>query len=339
MIHRAMMVMAVTSFLSSSTPSCYTSSHAFVMVATSNFSPVLHRHSLSTSAANAVQLVHSDFFVHTTTPVGGDHEAKTITSRSSFTKPPVIFLHGLLGNRRNFATIGRSLAQQLDRKRRIIGVDLRNHGDTASNIPHSMTYQEMALDVLAFLDREAIAEAVLVGHSMGGKVAQAVALLHPERVQGLVVLDIAPVTYCPQKDPHWKAVVDILHVLNNVPTSSNLDRKHVDTVLQQHIPDPALRAFLLTNWDVKTASWKIPIGALVDQLPHLATFVETTNQFHGDAFFIHGGQSRFVRHAYLNTIASFFPNHLLTTIKGAGHWVHAEAPEDTTALLKQFLDR
>ena len=59
----------------------------------------------------------------------------------------------------------------------------------------------------------------------------------------------------------------------------------------------------------------------------------------GDAFFIHGGQSKFVRHAYMDTIASYFPNHMLTTIRGAGHWVHAEAPDDTIALLKRFLDR
>jgi pimeloyl-ACP methyl ester carboxylesterase len=59
----------------------------------------------------------------------------------------------------------------------------------------------------------------------------------------------------------------------------------------------------------------------------------------GDAFFIHGGQSRFVRSSHIPTIASYFPNHLLTTVRGAGHWIHAEAPDDTTALLKKFLDR
>lgn len=62
-------------------------------------------------------------------------------------------------------------------------------------------------------------------------------------------------------------------------------------------------------------------------------------QYNGDVFFIHGGASRFVRHTHMKTIASFFPNHMLTTIRGAGHWVHAEAPDDTVALLKKYLDR
>jgi pimeloyl-ACP methyl ester carboxylesterase len=62
-------------------------------------------------------------------------------------------------------------------------------------------------------------------------------------------------------------------------------------------------------------------------------------QYHGDVFFIHGGASRFVRHSHISTIASFFPNHMLTTIRGSGHWVHAEAPDDTIALLKRYLDR
>ena len=62
-------------------------------------------------------------------------------------------------------------------------------------------------------------------------------------------------------------------------------------------------------------------------------------QYMGDAFFIHGGQSRFVRHGHMETIGRYFPNHMLTTVRGAGHWVHAEAPDATIALLKRYLDR
>lgn len=67
--------------------------------------------------------------------------------------------------------------------------------------------------------------------------------------------------------------------------------------------------------------------------------VNETVQYHGDVFFIHGGASRFVKMSHLPTIASYFPNHMLTTIRGSGHWVHAEAPDDTIALLKRYLDR
>ena len=214
-----------------------------------------------------------------------------------------------------------------------------------------MSYHEMAADIVAFLDAQGIQKAVLVGHSVGGKVAKAVALLAPHRVDSLVVLDIAPVAYT-TADAHWKAVVDILHTMkavkvNNDTSSSSSRQKHhapnnskrqVEMLLQPQIPDPALRAFLLTNWDASRNDWKIPVPQICDALDQLADF-DLDGRFEGDCFLIHGGQSRFVRHLYIDRIAQLFPNHLLTTIKGAGHWVHAEAPEDTTALLKRFLDR
>jgi pimeloyl-ACP methyl ester carboxylesterase len=201
-----------------------------------------------------------------------------------------------------------------------------------------MHYSDMAADVIDFLDRQEIEQAVLVGHSMGAKVAQAVALLEPARVEGLVVLDMAPVQYTEQ-DAHWKAVVDIMQVLNQA--KAGMTKKEVDAHLQSSIPDPALRAFVLTNWDVSKADWKIPIADIYRQMDKLADFdfCPDAHQYDGDVFMIHGGQSRFVRHAYMERIGQYFPNHLLTTVKGAGHWVHAEAPEDTTALLKQYLDR
>jgi pimeloyl-ACP methyl ester carboxylesterase len=207
----------------------------------------------------------------------------------------------------------------------------------------------MAHDVISWLDRHQIDKAVLVGHSMGGKVAQAVALLYPHRVDGLVVLDIAPVRYAREADPSWKAVGDIVSVLASLEVQPGASRSHVDQQLRSTVPDPALRAFCLTNLDPKAGRWKIPLDTIASNLHHLADFDLSSaaqsdgekqhHQYLGDAFFIHGGQSRFVRSSHIPTIASYFPNHLLTTVRGAGHWIHAEAPDDTTALLKKFLDR
>ena len=270
---------------------------------------------------------------------------------------PVVFLHGLLGNKKNFASLARSLARQLQRQRRIFGLDMRNHGDN-DNPMADMTYPQMAADVVAWMDAQKMPQAVLVGHSMGGKVAQAVALLHPDRVDGLVILDMAPVQYSEATDATWEAVCNIVRCLQQVPshddgstTESGLTKRKIDAALRNDIPDPALRAFCLTNWDDKMGRWKIPMDIIAGQLPTLAAFdvvsIDSSNSnnatdglsYQGDAFFIHGGQSRFVRHSHLPTIQQYFPNHMLTTIRGSGHWVHAEAPEDTLSLLLQFLDR
>lgn len=250
---------------------------------------------------------------------------------------PVLLLHGLLGSKRNFATLASSLGNQLEKPRRIFGVDLRNHGD--SDHAPDMTYPAMAKDVLDFMDAQSLDRVILVGHSMGGKVAQTMSLLHPHRVEGLVVLDIAPVQYT-SLDSHWKAVEDIMHAMRlagDASTKSDLDKK-----LRPSIPDPNLRAFVLTNFDVRRGGWKIPVTTICEQLEHIAGFdlpEHATIRYEGDVFIIHGGQSRFVRHAYMDRIAELFPNHMLTTVRGAGHWVHAEAPDDTIALLKQYLDR
>jgi pimeloyl-ACP methyl ester carboxylesterase len=253
-------------------------------------------------------------------------------------------LHGLLGSKRNFASIGTSLSNQLSRKRRIFGVDLRNHGETCRHVDNwrdEMEYSDMAQDVLSFMNEQKLDKAVLVGHSMGGKVAQACALLEPERVDGLVVLDIAPVTYTTE-DAHWKAVQDIIECMTKVNVGPGVTKQMVDQQLRQAIPDPALRAFVLTNLDVSGGGcqWKIHLHAIAKQLDRLAAFdIPSHHRYDGDVFFIHGGQSKFVRSSYMQSISDYFPNHLLTTIRGAGHWVHAEAPDDTTALLKRYLDR
>ena len=249
-------------------------------------------------------------------------------------EPPVLLLHGLLGSKRNFSSIATSLAAQLDKKRRIMALDLRNHGDNTHDWRSDMSYASMAQDVVAAMDRHQLKKAVLVGHSMGGKVAQAMALLFPERVDGLVVLDIAPVSYS-NKEPHWEAVQGIVLALTQVP--EGLSKREVDAQLRETVSDPALRAFLLTNWNDGT--WNIPMHHIEAQLELLAGFDIPQNQYMGDVFFIHGGQSRFVRHSHMETIASYFPNHMLTTVRGAGHWVHAEAPDATVALLKKYLDR
>lgn len=161
------------------------------------------------------------------------------------------------------------------------------------------------------------------------------------------MIDIAPVQYT-EDEPHWKAIVDIIEALSTTKLAPGMTKRDVDMQLQQAIADPALRSFCLTNYDQKSGEWKVHLDSISSQLDVLAgfdIFSETDergghiNPYSGDAFFIHGGQSRFVRHKHIDAIANHFPNHMLTTIRGAGHWVHAEAPEDTTALLKRFLDR
>jgi pimeloyl-ACP methyl ester carboxylesterase len=245
-----------------------------------------------------------------------------------------------------------------------------------------MSYSDMARDVLAFIDKISSDKAVIVGHSMGGKVAQSLALMAPERVAGLVVLDIAPVRYYSDSrkgtgdDTGWKVVEEIVRSVAQIDLEEGgyKTKREVDAVLRDGIlEDPALRAFVLTNLEQlrgkdneeespSLLKWKIHWDGIVNELDRIAGFdvhdqpmdedIEALDgeqqsssssfsqfTYDGDVFFIHGGASRFVRSSHLSTITSYFPNHMLTTIRGVGHWVHAEAPDDTIALLKRYLDR
>jgi len=164
-------------------------------------------------------------------------ESKVIISKSGSNKltlhpvihEPVIILHGLLGSKRNFSTLGKSLARQLKKRRRILAVDLRNHGEN-EDWRDEMGYPTMAGDVISFLDSQGIEKCVIVGHSIGGKVANAVALLYPERVSGLVVLDISPVEYT-DDNWSWKAVKHIIEELVKIPLEKYITKKEVDVEL------------------------------------------------------------------------------------------------------------
>jgi esterase len=141
-------------------------------------------------------------------------------------------------------------------------------------------------------------------------------------------------------------------------------RRYVDSQLRERIPDPTIRAFCMTNWDSLLGQWKIPLPTIMRNLPTLAAFDLENNgnehdhinqdgdqgrrrvakdrtflQYTGDVLIIHGGKSRFVRASHLPVFSNYFPNHLVVTIRGAGHWLHAEAPDDTVALLIKYLSR
>ncbi|CAM9556430.1 unnamed protein product [Ectocarpus sp. 13 AM-2016] len=311
-------------------------------------------------------------------------------SSSSFT--PVVIMHGLLGNSRNFQGWGAKLvkasntfacATSLDQERRVFAVDMRNHG--ASSHHDSMTYVDMANDVLGFLADKGLSEAVLIGHSMGGKAAAMTALLHPQVVKGLVVMDIAPVSYSinmcerwfhtlmtplPQSArvdaTNWGETQKIIDAIHKMPLEGVTSRRDADELLAKDIVDPALRAFAVTNLDKDPASggwaWRININAIQRSMGVLAQFdsgkrhqeeidgrfkgigggdghADELGAYKGDALFVAGGNSRYIRSQHLKEIGNLFPRFVVSTIKDAGHWVHADNPTETLRLAKSFLDR
>ena len=270
-----------------------------------------------------------------------------VGSRALTTEPAIVVLHGLLGSGSNFATWAKALANSCDaegRPRRVLLADLRNHGESAHR--SEMDFNDMAADVVHMLDEEGIDRAVLFGHSIGGKVAMATALLHRERVERLCVIDIAPTTY-DESEEQWASVVSVVSAMRSVNLGICATKKDVDLQLARSVSDPSLRAFVLTNL-LRTPtlaggnlfSWRVNLAAIESSLSVLAGWkVESADSspYSGNTLFIAGGKSRFLRSSHLPAIQTNFERFSLSTIRSAAHWVHADEPEALLVIASNFL--
>lgn len=243
---------------------------------------------------------------------------------------PVVLLHGLFGSGDNL----NQLAQELAAHHQVISLDLRNHGRS----PHDplMSYPLMAQDVVETLNQLGVNKADIIGHSMGGKVAMQLALQHAKKVNRLIVVDIAPVTY----SAHHHAVFRALDKLNQqLPIAS---RKAADAILAAEIDTAELRQFLLKNLvtddEGEGLVWRIGYSAIRQQYPQLLKAPSGPLPYTGSTLFIRGGDSDFILPDHRMATLHAFPKAQLREIPGAGHWLHVEKPRLFNAQVLRFLD-
>ena len=243
--------------------------------------------------------------------------------------PPLGILHGLFGSGRNWA----STAQRLAARHRVIALDLRNHG--ASPWADSMDYAEMAEDVRYTLHALGHRRFALLGHSMGGKTAMTAALLHGSEVERLVVADIAPVLYPPRHLGYARA-------MRALDLGGVHRRSDADTSLAAAVPDPTERGFLLQNlvFDGGQARWRLNLAAIEREMQVLADFPSVTPGavYRGPTLFIAGGRSNYLRPEHEPEILRRFPNARIVRIADAGHWLHAERPQEFLDVVEPFLN-
>jgi len=253
---------------------------------------------------------------------------------------PLLILHGLFGSGDNW----RSLAKDFSGQARVILVDMPNHGSS----PHTddMHYEAMAAAVRELIEALGLDPVVLLGHSMGGKVAMALALSSPELVRGLVVADIAPRGYPPR---HHEIIAAMQEVAAAAPSS----RRKADEILSARIPSRAVRSFLLKSLephpdgtpdgDGGTSDgdggygWRLNIDAIADCYEHLVSWPDIEGRYEGPVLFIGGGKSDYVEPDDIDDIQRLFPHAALESIDDAGHWLHVEQRETFTELVLSFL--
>lgn len=240
---------------------------------------------------------------------------------------PMIILHGLFGSLDNWMTF----ARQLSKHKKIFLIDQRNHGQS----PHSdeFNYDAMADDLKKFIDDHNIGKPDIMGHSMGGKTAMNLALRYTDYFSKLIVVDISPVAYPPHHD-------GILEGLKALDLKSFENREDADKALSRDVPEPAVRQFLLKN--LKRTSqgfeWKINLKAIDANMDRVSEGIEERFATEKKVLFIRGSKSKYIRDQDMITIVQLFPNAEVKTIEGAGHWIHAEKPDELLEMVADFLD-
>jgi len=241
--------------------------------------------------------------------------------------PPLIVMHGLFGSARNWAGIARTLSET----HRVHALDLRNHG--ASPRASSMTYEEMAEDVAGFIDGAGLKDPVVLGHSMGGKVAMRLALDQPGLLKGLIVVDIAPVTY-------GHDMLDYIAAMQMLDLSGDHRRAELEEELREEVDDPGITAFLMTNLERANGGfqWRINLQAIAAGMSGISAFpVPDGATYEGSTAFIAGEHSAYIRDDHRARILELFPKARTVTIKDASHWVHADQPGAFLKTVSAFL--
>lgn len=257
--------------------------------------------------------------------------------------PPMVIVHGLYGSGDNWISIARELSSRFE----VYVVDQRNHGQSPHSDIHD--YPTMRDDLREFMDDRGIEKAVLIGHSMGGKVIISYALSWPEQVQSLISVDIAPKSYhelgieSHTAALHGKMIDSMLELDLSVAAS----REDIDLALRPKIGSDRVRSFLLKNVRRDKDGifrWRINLEALRDNLDHIMDGLDTEEIITEGgitgfpALFVSGANSDYIRVEDYGLIRSIFPIADIVTIPNAGHWVHAEQPALLVKNIKYFLD-
>ncbi len=241
--------------------------------------------------------------------------------------PPVVILHGLFGS----ATNWRRIAEGLSDQRQIFSVDLPNHGE--SPWTDDMSYPAQAALLADFLAVEVPESPILIGHSMGGKVAMTLALQHEILLGALVVVDIAPTAYPHTHEP-------LVEAMKSLDLAAIRNRREAEIQLEKAIPEKALRQFLLQNLRSTSGGlrWRINLEVIHRQMGALTGFDVTAAPCVVPSLFIYGTQSDYVTPKTTPTILKHFPKSPAGGLEGAGHWLHAQEPQRFIQAFQEFAD-
>ncbi|MTC61653.1 alpha/beta fold hydrolase [Providencia rustigianii] len=238
------------------------------------------------------------------------------------TSTPVVLIHGLFGDLNNLGVLGRDLQNYFD----TIQVDVRNHGDSFRS--SDMEYQQMAEDIIRLVKSLGYHNAILIGHSMGGKIAMAASEIAPDFIEKIVAIDIAPVAYQVRRHD------EIIAALEAVTQGQAKTRQEASIIMREFIPEDGVIQFLLKSF--RQGEWKFNLPSLKANYEKIIGW-KTVPAWNNPVLLIPGGNSPYVQAEHRELIATQFPQAKAWVVADAGHWVHAEKPEHVLRAIHRFL--
>ena len=238
----------------------------------------------------------------------------------------LIFIHGLFGDMNNLGVIARAFSDDYN----ILRVDLRNHGQSFHS--ELMNYDLMAEDIFTLIRHLKLEKTILIGHSMGGKTAMKLAARHPEIVEKLIVIDIAPLPY------GNRGHQDVFQGLFAVNAAKPQSRQQTKPILAQQIADPSVVQFMLKSFEPTSPEFfRFNLTALFNNYENLMAWQDVSVSV--PTLFIKGGDSPYIKPQDSERILQQFPNASSFTINGCGHWVHAQKPAFVIRAINRFLNK
>jgi len=228
---------------------------------------------------------------------------------------PFVILHGLFGFSDNWTSHAKKLADYY----RVILVDLRNHGHSPWS--DEFSYELMVKDLNELVALLNLKKFILLGHSMGGKVAMRYAQLNPESLDKLVVVDMGVKEY----PPHHQHIITAIKAIDTTKLSS---RSEAELHLKKYVENEGIIQFLLKNlyWKPGQLAFRFNLAVFNKKITEIGVSLPADLVFEKPTLFIRGGNSNYILDEDFEAIKVQFPKAILETIPNAGHWLHAENP-------------
>ena len=240
---------------------------------------------------------------------------------------PLIILHGLFGESKNW----HSVAKELSINYQVHLIDQRNHGNSFHHAEHN--YTVLAQDLYNYVENKKLINYSIIGHSMGGKVAMQYALLYPEKLQNLVIVDIAPKVYKNTQKLIFSALRSVL--------LKSTSRKEAQSILMEYTGDLGVTNFLLKGFYLSNDNkpkLKFNFSALEENMDYISDKISSNNVYMRPTYFLSGERSNYIQNNDMNYISKLFPNNQIINVPDAGHWVHFDAKEQFLKLITQILN-